>query len=286
VSPFGVDPHPSPLPVRWERERFRVAPCHLATRLDVNTPSPVSGEGWGEGQHRRQLAVLSRLEHAFERIIEGSVASAFRLRVQPAEIGRRLERAMLEARVTSVGATLGPNAFEVRLNPEDAAPYADWEAALCREMEAWLAELAFTRGIVTVGPMLVRITVDPTAPRRSVRATARFDAGARRLDNPDGGDVARLRHIRLLPLSKNIAGTFSVGGLARVGRAADNDVVVPDPGVSRYHARLEPDRGTWTVVDLASTNGTWVNGERIARSSIGSGDELAFGDVRFTIAAG
>ena len=46
--------------------------------------------------------------------MEGSIAGIFRLRVQPAEIGRRLERAMLDGRVTSVGTSCAPNLYEVR----------------------------------------------------------------------------------------------------------------------------------------------------------------------------
>lgn len=71
-----------------------------------------------------------------------------------------------------------------------------------------------------------------------------------------------------------------------VGRAEDNDLVLAEPEVSRHHARLERDGAGWLVFDLKSTNGTWVNGDRILRAEIAEGDELAFGPVRFTIAAG
>jgi len=54
----------------------------------------------------------------------------------------------------------------------------------------------------------------------------------------------------------------------RIGRANDNEVVVSDLSVSRYHAELRRDsRGGYEIVDLSSHNGTYVNGQRIATSA-------------------
>jgi pSer/pThr/pTyr-binding forkhead associated (FHA) protein len=72
----------------------------------------------------------------------------------------------------------------------------------------------------------------------------------------------------------------------RVGRADDNDLVIADLEVSRHHARLEPDGQGWRAIDLGSTNGTWVNGVRLDVATIAAGDEVAFGGVRYTVAAG
>lgn len=49
-----------------------------------------------------------------------------------------------------------------------------------------------------------------------------------------------------------------------VGRAAACDVVVDDDSVSAQHARLEYDLGAWRITDLGSTNGTAVEGVRLA----------------------
>ncbi len=58
------------------------------------------------------------------------------------------------------------------------------------------------------------------------------------------------------------------------------DLVIPDPGVSRRHARVLPHNGTVIVEDLGSSNGTYVNGHRISSPvEVGSGDELQLGDT-------
>jgi hypothetical protein len=56
------------------------------------------------------------------------------------------------------------------------------------------------------------------------------------------------------------------------------DLVIDDPGVSRRHARVITDRGGVIVEDLGSSNGTYVNGERITGAvEVASGDELQVG---------
>src|SRR5687768_3823457 len=144
--------------------------------------------------------MLARLERALERIVEGSVAGVFRLRVQPAEIGRRLERAMLDGRVTSVGTSLAPNLYEVRLHPEDAAAFTGWDQALSREMETWLAEFAVARGLSTLGPIQVHLVEDASVSRRSVQAEGRFAGGAAPAETRLRPDRGLYRPLRLLPI--------------------------------------------------------------------------------------
>ncbi|HMG21834.1 MAG TPA: sigma 54-interacting transcriptional regulator, partial [Kofleriaceae bacterium] len=68
-----------------------------------------------------------------------------------------------------------------------------------------------------------------------------------------------------------------------VGRAAPADVEIPDPGLSRQHARFTwDDHGIW-VEDLGSTNGTRKNGEQVSHVRIAPGDEIAIGPVMVTV---
>lgn len=64
----------------------------------------------------------------------------------------------------------------------------------------------------------------------------------------------------------------------RIGKASDNDFVVNDPHVSRYHARLiEEKEGGWLLEDLNSTNGTFVNGSQVVRKHIVPTDTILLG---------
>jgi len=65
--------------------------------------------------------------------------------------------------------------------------------------------------------------------------------------------------------------------LTHIGRGAHNDVVLPDESVSDSHAKLQRRESGWVIVDMDSTNGTYVGGRRIA------GEQALIGtpDVRF-----
>jgi serine/threonine protein kinase/predicted component of type VI protein secretion system len=61
------------------------------------------------------------------------------------------------------------------------------------------------------------------------------------------------------------------GERLRIGRDSQNDVVLDDPGkgVSRFHAEIRAERGSYTIVDLNSRNGVWLNGERVPAAALG-----------------
>lgn len=71
------------------------------------------------------------------------------------------------------------------------------------------------------------------------------------------------------------------GDRVTVGKDDQNDVVLDDPTVSRLHAVLEHFAAGWCVSDLGSSNGTFVNGERIwAQQRLRHGDEIRVGRTR------
>jgi hypothetical protein len=96
---------------------------------------------------------------------------------------------------------------------------------------------------------------------RSLIAAARSTAG-----------FARPSSLPLL-LVLDLAG----GERLLLGRHPACDVVVADPSVSRRHAQLTLRDGVWVLQDLASTNGTAVNGQRVGRTALYSGDIVELG---------
>ncbi len=65
-----------------------------------------------------------------------------------------------------------------------------------------------------------------------------------------------------------------------VGRADGNDVALRDPAVSSQHCRIRPGRkGGFELLDLESTNGTWVNERRVARHALAAGDSIKVGET-------
>jgi pSer/pThr/pTyr-binding forkhead associated (FHA) protein len=83
--------------------------------------------------------------------------------------------------------------------------------------------------------------------------------------------------------------TFRIlpGNVRTVGRATRADFSVDAALVSRVHCRLTAGATEIEVVDLGSTNGTFVNGERIdKRRTVKSGDRIGVGRVEFIVQAG
>ena len=69
--------------------------------------------------------------------------------------------------------------------------------------------------------------------------------------------------------------------VVNIGRADYNDLVVPDASVSTTHGKLQRREGIWVLVDLDSTNGTFVDGERIkGEAPLAPGAMVRFGDVQ------
>jgi ABC transport system ATP-binding/permease protein len=71
----------------------------------------------------------------------------------------------------------------------------------------------------------------------------------------------------------------------RLGRSPDNDVILRDPATSGHHARLERRGNDFWIVDLGSTNGTFVNGESVQEKQLNHGDRLTVGQntVHFSL---
>jgi hypothetical protein len=70
-----------------------------------------------------------------------------------------------------------------------------------------------------------------------------------------------------------------------IGKAQDNQLVITDPKVSAHHAEIHPAGQGYTITDLGSTNGTFVNGELLARGvprMLNQGDTIRIGDTTFT----
>jgi pSer/pThr/pTyr-binding forkhead associated (FHA) protein len=68
--------------------------------------------------------------------------------------------------------------------------------------------------------------------------------------------------------------------VVNIGRAEYNDLVIPEPSVSASHAKLQRRDGIWVLSDLGSTNGTYVDGERVTdETPLGPGAAIRFGEV-------
>jgi pSer/pThr/pTyr-binding forkhead associated (FHA) protein len=79
---------------------------------------------------------------------------------------------------------------------------------------------------------------------------------------------------------------LAAGAIKTVGRATRADFIVDAALVSRIHCRLTADDETVEVIDLKSTNGTFVNDKRIQKATLAVGDRLRVGRIELKIVRG
>jgi DNA-binding NtrC family response regulator len=133
---------------------------------------------------------------------------------------------------------------------------------------------------VRVGAYRLRLEIDD--PRAAGADTLTREST---LDIPAGPPVAPPLRCELRVVAGPDAGKLVPLGRERVtiGRGARNSVVLSDPTVSNLHIELEPAASGFSLRDLGSTNGTFVNGQRVQSATAEPGAEIRLGNTRLKL---
>jgi len=129
------------------------------------------------------------------------------------------------------------------------------------------------------GEVVAPIAPEPSAEREELETILEAQVGA--------GTILANTSVVLVGRGGPFDGTtYTIDKpLMTVGRVEGNDVVLDDPSISRRHAqiRLSATASRFTVLDLRSSNGTYVDGKRIKRSECGAESIVRFGDLAFKV---
>ncbi|BBZ79795.1 ABC transporter ATP-binding/permease Rv1747 [Mycolicibacterium anyangense] len=118
----------------------------------------------------------------------------------------------------------------------------------------------------------------PVAPPAAAPTQMRPAAG-----KPAGSSNIATSMLKIL--RPGAPGDVPPGGV-KIGRATDNDIVIPDVLASRHHATLIPTPGGTEIVDNRSINGTFVNGTRVDTALLNEGDTVTIGNIDLVFAGG
>jgi hypothetical protein len=239
--------------------------------------------------------------------------------VQPAELARACAKEMDRRKRLGVGKVYAPTMYSVLLSPKDGDALGGFAETLGGELATYLVSYARERDYALAARPVVRFLIDdelklgrfvvigellspeeiaaelgepegsvrertpepaqpePSAPQRTAVVPTVFDVEAEPAAAP--------------PPSSGIA-TLTVPGVARnvalggervvIGRLKTCDICLADANASREHAALEREGAGWALVDLGSTNGTLLNGERAARARLRDGDTITIGTSELT----
>ena len=95
------------------------------------------------------------------------------------------------------------------------------------------------------------------------------------------GDAGALVNKAILAGETPLADVLYGVDNAFLSRALDNDIVLPEDPVSAEHCRLERHDSTFRLIDLGSTNKTWVNGRQTDDAVLRNGDQVRVGRTTF-----
>ena len=259
-----------------------------------------------EPKKRREEALPERL---LRRVLEGMgdvVDRSFGRTIEPksglstSQLIDRMKR-LLDERVRDEGAKgkIAPHHLKLKLEwgTHSEAP-TDIIKELEHEIQAAAIDHINDHRYRTLAPVKIETEVDIFTSGISVDPTfGEFEEELRKQDEarrtldvdipkglPPVPDVTVIARITTGTYSKEVPLTFKPGGRRlNVGRVADNELSLNDGSVSKVHAAVMMNQqGSLLVADTGSTNGTFINGRRIAYGEarvIEPGDVVGFGDV-------
>jgi hypothetical protein len=234
------------------------------------------------------MSALSRFEHFMEQIVEGSVARILGSRMQPVDIARRLERAMESHQTISVSRVIVPSFYRAYLNPQDFAAFEPVRTQIEQEMANYLSELAAERNFTMLEHARVVLAADEAVQRRNIQVVAEMadsqHAETTQIMAPSAAPQAeRQQHALLLLPTNEGPRTIPIESTnLTLGRGLSNDIILEDSRVSRHHAQLRYRARRFVITDLGSTNGTFINGERINEFRLRDGDIISLGGLELT----
>jgi hypothetical protein len=232
------------------------------------------------------MGVLQRFENKLEQFVSGTFARAFRSAVQPVEVAAALQREVdNSAQILSRDRRLVPNNFHVELSPADHDRLAPYGSTLAQELTDMLRDHAEEQSYVFTGP--VSISFDKVEELGTGRFRVRSAAIAR--VTPASGESVTDTAVRRANVVLEVNGMrhpLEPPGLL-IGRGTDADLRINDPGVSRRHAEIRVLPGAnvpvVSIVDLGSTNGMLVNGQRVQQATLGDGSVVKIGNTSMTV---
>ncbi len=228
---------------------------------------------------------LDWMESRLQALIEGGLVSLLPWGNAQANLVHRLVEAMRAQLITTTDhQRVAPNIYTILINP---AQSRDWkiDPALLEQIARQLDQVAGEAGIRFLAPPVIRVEIDTRLSAQDIQVTASIgkpslsNTAALNADsviNEDSGEAIPpnafliVNGVDIFPLRQAVV---------NIGRRLDNHLVISDPRVSRTHVQLRVIHGRYTLFDLNSTGGTYVNSQRVTRCSLNPGDVISLAGV-------
>ena len=231
------------------------------------------------------MGVLQRFEQRIEDLVNRPFARAFKAEVQPVEIASALQRELDDrAAIVARGRTMVPNSFTVALGEHDHERLDLYREPLREELAAMVSEHAEEQRYAFIGPVTIDFVRDDELPTGRFQIRSAAVAGATGRASSTGSQPVRGAGVPWVEVG---AVTYALARpVTRIGRGEESDLRIDDPGISRDHAELRRSGGDVTVVDMGSTNGVVIDGERVEQARLRDGNRVLLGSTTMVFHAG
>jgi len=232
---------------------------------------------------------LLSVERWIEQLVEEPFVKLFAGHLLPQDVARHLLRALEDGeRFGADGRPEVPGRYRIELNADDLAALLRHHPDLDEQLTLALIKVVERMDLRTHQSPSVRLEVSEELPPRGVRImsadrTAPISDGTRDLDlaqivqaHTENGNGSRTQAYLIIKGDRTFDLTQSQ---VTLGRALDNDVILEDRRISRYHALLRRRYGRYILEDLDSTGGTTVNGFHVREIVLRPGDLISFSGI-------
>ncbi|ODA40949.1 FhaA domain-containing protein [Desulfosporosinus sp. BG] len=254
------------------------------------------------------MSLLARFEGMAEYLFTGAFKKGA-ARLQPVEIAKELVKAMLKNKQVSISQVYVPNIYRVYLHSSDWGSLASFGDVFLIELSKYLFAEADRNGYTFLSKPAIELHSDETVNPREMVIEVDFDDSIdvdwgdeeeREEDAEEELDWRESTTIFKESFKPNLLDQGRKGRNSEyflemiegpdigqsfelkdtevfIGRHGQCQLVLHDPEVSRRHLKLALGENGWWLDDLGSTNGSFVNGQRIKHQMAAPGDRIQIG---------
>lgn len=224
---------------------------------------------------------LDILEQRLQTLIEESPTQILPFRDKRADISARMVSAMQSnIRLDESGDLVAPDLYILAVDPQTARLLAE-KKSITIELSENIHQAGNESQVKFQSPPRIKINSDHTLEKGALQIAAQFSLPPNdktrtiAIDIREGNPVPAhafliTNGVQIFPLTHQVI---------NIGRRIDNHLVIEDRRVSRVHAQIRAINGRYTIFDLDSSGGTFVNGVRSAQAILSPGDVISLAGV-------
>lgn len=229
---------------------------------------------------------INQLEARLESLVEGAFAHFFGRKIRAQDIALQLARSM-ESGLRATGAEdprpIAPDNYQIFVSQDTVQHLRQRRPNLAAVLSQHLVELATDAGYRMDSSPIIQLMVDETLKSGDIHVQASHINDGRNTTTSIMEPVAVPSQAAAPLNAQFVIGERSIPlnePLLNVGRNTSNHVILDDPRVSRHHAQIRLRFGQYTLFDVKSRAGTFVNDVMVKEHTLVSGDIIRMGDTK------